>query len=252
MLPPARSPVPSASGGPRGLGCVGNRRLFVRRCRIGPRVSRSRCPAAASRRRRRRRHGIRYPALSRLACVLLWRRRGVWGYRSPCAWPSRRPGKTMGAAARVVVRQRLRWIGYPCKAEAMATYLGVVRFGSELWSRRERDRHHCDGGCHRRRFHHRLRRGHDGRTFKENGSCASLSVCCSPPHRRRLPPALGSATMAGFGDLHRRWVLLVPSLGDKDLFVVSRFVEVLFANGLDSCPPYTYTVCLYFVSYYSN
>jgi hypothetical protein len=59
LLPPARSPFPSASVGLWALGCVWEWRLSVRGCRLGPRVSRVRFPATASRRRRRR-QGIRY------------------------------------------------------------------------------------------------------------------------------------------------------------------------------------------------
>ena len=40
VLPPARSPFPSASGGLRALGCVRERWLSARRCRLGTRVSR--------------------------------------------------------------------------------------------------------------------------------------------------------------------------------------------------------------------
>ena len=41
MLLPAGAPVPHASGGPRGPGCVESPRLFARQCRLGP--SSSRC-----------------------------------------------------------------------------------------------------------------------------------------------------------------------------------------------------------------
>jgi len=59
VLPPARSPFPSASGGRWAFGCVGERWLSFGRCRLGTSSSRVWFPAAASRRRRRRRHGIR-------------------------------------------------------------------------------------------------------------------------------------------------------------------------------------------------
>ena len=48
VLPPARSPFPSASGGPRALGCVRERRLSAWRCRLGTSSSMVRFPAAAS------------------------------------------------------------------------------------------------------------------------------------------------------------------------------------------------------------
>ena len=40
MLPPAGTPIPSASDGLLGLGCVGDPRLHHRRCRLGPRLAR--------------------------------------------------------------------------------------------------------------------------------------------------------------------------------------------------------------------
>lgn len=40
MLPPARSLFPFASGAPWGFGCVGDPRIFARRCRLGPRFAR--------------------------------------------------------------------------------------------------------------------------------------------------------------------------------------------------------------------
>ena len=47
VLPSARSPFPSASGGPPGLGCVGDPCLLVRRCTVGPSLSRFACPGDA-------------------------------------------------------------------------------------------------------------------------------------------------------------------------------------------------------------
>lgn len=97
MLPPAGSlPFPSVSGGPLALGAVGERWSLSRRCRLGPRASRSRFPAAAARRRRRRQSGIRSSrARPRLDGAPLRRRRCARGggvrfcrpvYRSPiCA-----------------------------------------------------------------------------------------------------------------------------------------------------------------------
>ena len=46
MLPPAGTPIPSASDGLLGLGCVGDPRLLVWWCRVGPRLSRFRFPGA--------------------------------------------------------------------------------------------------------------------------------------------------------------------------------------------------------------
>ena len=47
VVPPAGAPVPSASGGPPGLGCVGDPCLLVRRCTVGPSLSRFACPGDA-------------------------------------------------------------------------------------------------------------------------------------------------------------------------------------------------------------
>jgi len=47
VLPPAGPPVPYASGGRIGLGCIGDPRILARRCRIGPRSSRFRFPCGA-------------------------------------------------------------------------------------------------------------------------------------------------------------------------------------------------------------
>ena len=47
VVPPAGAPVLSASGGPLGLGCVGDSRLLVRRCTVGPSLSRHACPGDA-------------------------------------------------------------------------------------------------------------------------------------------------------------------------------------------------------------
>ncbi|CAO2187505.1 unnamed protein product, partial [Urochloa humidicola] len=95
VLPPARPSFPSASGGLWALGCVGERRIFVRRRRLGPRASRVRFLAAASRRRRRRRQGIRssrvLPRLGGASLRLRQRTRGGGAldveflYRSPPA-----------------------------------------------------------------------------------------------------------------------------------------------------------------------
>ena len=48
VLPSARSPFPSASGGPLGLGCVGERCIFGRRCRLGPSISRFSFPGVVA------------------------------------------------------------------------------------------------------------------------------------------------------------------------------------------------------------
>ena len=79
VLPPARSLFPSASGGLRALGCVRERRLSVRRCRLGTTCSRFWFPSAA-RLRRRRLCGIRSsPVRPRLVGALLRRRQRACG-----------------------------------------------------------------------------------------------------------------------------------------------------------------------------
>ena len=86
VLQPARSPFPSASasGGLRALGCVRERRLSVRRCRLGTTCSRFWFPPAA-RLQRRRLRGIRSsPVRPRSVGALLRRRRRACGGRSPC------------------------------------------------------------------------------------------------------------------------------------------------------------------------
>jgi hypothetical protein len=100
MLPPARSPFPSASGGLLAFECVWERRLSVRRCRLGPRFSRVVFPAARSMRRRLR---IKSSALPRLGGALLRRRRRAWGlYMSLRGLSSSRLGEAAVPVTRFV------------------------------------------------------------------------------------------------------------------------------------------------------
>jgi hypothetical protein len=88
VLPPVRSSFPSASGGLRVLGCVGERWFSARRCRVGPRVSRVRFPVKSSRWRWRRRQGIRScRALPCLDGVSLRRHQRSRGGGASCVEP---------------------------------------------------------------------------------------------------------------------------------------------------------------------
>jgi len=80
VLPLVRLLFPSASGGLWALGCVWERRLYARRCRLDPSSSRFRFLAAVSRWQRRRCLGIRSSrALPCLDGASLRRRRRVCG-----------------------------------------------------------------------------------------------------------------------------------------------------------------------------
>jgi hypothetical protein len=94
VLPPARPPLPSASGGFRALRGVWERWLCMRWCRLGPSVSRVRFPATSSRRRRRRQRIRSSRTRPRPGGPPLRRRRWARGGGVPCRgslYRSRRP-----------------------------------------------------------------------------------------------------------------------------------------------------------------
>jgi hypothetical protein len=96
VLPPARAPLPSASGGFRALGGVWERWLPVRWCRLGPSVSRVRFPATPSRRRRWRQRIRSFRTRPRPGGAPLRRRRRARGGGAPCRgslYRSRRPAE---------------------------------------------------------------------------------------------------------------------------------------------------------------
>ena len=102
VLPPARSPFPSASGGRWVFGCEGERWLSFGRCRLDTSSSRVWFPAAASRRRRRHRLGITSSrSLPRPVGAPLRRRRRDRGGGAPCVERLHR--------GLVFVLPRLRW-----------------------------------------------------------------------------------------------------------------------------------------------
>jgi len=146
VLPSARTlPFPSVSGGPLALGAVGERWSSSRRCRLGPRVSRSRFPAAASRRRRRRQFGIRSSrARPRLDGAPLRRRRCARGGGVRFCRPVYRSSIWVRLFFVVFVRRRIWRLG-----SRMQRWLSVLRLDGvwieldspaasgvdELWSR---------------------------------------------------------------------------------------------------------------------
>ena len=84
VLPPARTPILSASDGRFGVGCEWDRCFSTARCSLGPSISRFRCPAVAVKQWRRRSEGIRSSrVLPRLGGAPLRCRQRRWSSASP-------------------------------------------------------------------------------------------------------------------------------------------------------------------------
>ena len=87
MLPPARTPILSASDGRSGVGCEGDRCFSATRCSLGPSISRFRCLAVAAKQWRRRSEGIRSSrVLPRLGGALLRCRQRARGGGARLRW----------------------------------------------------------------------------------------------------------------------------------------------------------------------
>ena len=196
------------------------------------------------RRQRRRRPGIMSSrSLPRLGGVCLRRRRRGCGGKVR-SWILFRS---------VRLARSLRLGAWRLPAPTFVDAVVVAGLQEDWWF--DRIRLHRDGGCYRRLHHRRfnLDSDPDGWAFNDFFAFARSSVFCSPPQRRRFPPAFGASGLvaaAGGGGLRRRRLRLVSVLdGSKDRFVIFLFAEVLIDYRRGSYHMYLFMVYLYCFSF---
>jgi hypothetical protein len=239
VLPPARSPFPSASGGLRALGCVGKRWLSVRRCRLGPRCSRVWVPAARLWRWRRRRHGIKSSALPRLGDAPLRRHRRAWGlYRSWRGLLSWRLGEVAVPATRFVWSTPMRRFGCGGGGYVLERYVDLAS-PSVVFRRLAQIQGHDGVGCVPGRC--------ASLVVQSLGAMVLLLVCGGQLSSR---PSSGDFGGGGI----RRWMAVQEDAEiSTDLYAISKFCRGLcvgwWSSLYPSCMRWSLYVYLYVFLY---